>query len=191
MSKSPSISIALHKPGYIEILSYFFQGLIISVPLTFFLETAAKDFAVQEFGSYYGVVVLTTIAAPLIEEFTKAFPLLHRHAETPRSIVTLGFFSGLGFGVAEFIVYVFFGAPLLVRFPELLFHAANTSILAYGITKHRVLEFYALAVVLHFINNLFALMGDIWFIGGVAIIVLTYVLAWNCFRIAPDNFLNT
>lgn len=191
MSESPSISIALHKPSYIEILSYFFQGLIISVPLTFFFETVAKDFILQAFGSYYSVVVLTTVAAPLIEEFTKAFPLLHRHAETPRSIVTLGFFSGLGFGVAEFIVYVFLGAPLLVRFPELLFHAANTSIVAYGITRHRVLEFYALAVFLHFTNNFFALMGDVWFIGGVAVIVLTCILAWNVYMSAPDNFLNT
>jgi RsiW-degrading membrane proteinase PrsW (M82 family) len=191
MSESMSISIALHKPSYIEKISYFFQGLIISVPLTFFFETVAKDFAVQAFGSYYGVVLLTTIAAPLIEEFTKAFPLLYRHAETPRSIMTLGFYSGLGFGVTEFIVYVFFGAPLLVRFPELLFHAANTSIVAYGITKHRLLKFYMIAVVLHFINNLFALTGDIWFIGGVAVIVLTYVIAYNYFRIAPDIFLNT
>ncbi|MCX6641757.1 MAG: PrsW family glutamic-type intramembrane protease [Candidatus Bathyarchaeota archaeon] len=191
MSESQSISITLHKPSYIEILSYFFQGLIISVPLTFFFETVAKDFVLQTFGGYYGVIVLTTIAAPLIEEFTKAFPLLHRHAETPRSIVTLGFFSGLGFGVAEFIVYVFFGAPLLVRFPELMFHAANTSIVAYGITRHHVLGFYALAVFLHFINNLFALTGDIWFIGGVAVIILTYILAWSYFKKAPDNFLNT
>jgi RsiW-degrading membrane proteinase PrsW (M82 family) len=90
------------------------------------------------------------IFPPFIEEFAKAYPLFYRHGETRRSIFTLGFLTGLGFGITEFLFYVFGqGAPVFVRLPSIFFHAASASIIAYGIATKRPMRYYVIAVFLH------------------------------------------
>ena len=85
---------------------------------------------------FYATLCSTAIAAPFIEEFTKDYPLFYRHGESERSIFTLGFLVGLGFGVSEFFVYVLaLGVLILIKVPGIFFHAASTSISAYGIAK--------------------------------------------------------
>ena len=97
--------------------------------------------------------------------------------------MTLGFLTGLGFGIAEFFLYVFlFDAPFFLRIHPIFFHAASTSIVTYGISHRSTLKFYALAVALHFLNNLFASLGDLWFIGGVGATIAAYYLAYRYFK---------
>ncbi len=171
-------------------LGFFLQGIIVSVPLTYFLETASAGWVATLGFGVWGYVALVTVAAPIIEEFTKVFPLTFRHAETPKSIMKLGFLSGLGFGLAEFLLYVtVLGAPIAIRFPEMFFHAASTSITAYGVAKGRFARYYALAVFLHFSNNFLTFFGDIWFILGVLVIAVSYVIAYRYYSSSPDTYL--
>jgi len=119
------------------------------------------------------------LLAPFVEEFSKAYPLFYRHAETERSIFTLGFLVGLGFGIVELIEYVvLLQAPVVVRLPAVFFHASATSITAFGIAKKRTLPFYLIAVTLHLSNNLFAVLGPIWVLTGPPILAATYFLSW-------------
>ena len=112
----------------------------------------------------FSAALLIVVLAPFIEEIAKVFPLFYRHGETERSIVTLGLLIGLGFGIAEFIEYVFFvGVPPIARVPGIIFHASSATITAYGIAKKNPLPYYLLAVTLHIANNFLALSGDIFF----------------------------
>jgi hypothetical protein len=102
----------------------------------------ARDYVAVTIPEDIGYFILVTVFAPRIEEFTKIFPLLNRYAETEKSIIKLGFLSGLGFGIAEFFVYVvYFSAPVSIRLPEMFFHAANTSLVASGVAKHKFLRY--------------------------------------------------
>jgi RsiW-degrading membrane proteinase PrsW (M82 family) len=190
MENSQSTTVPLHHPGTLEMSSFFVQGLIVSVAISVFLETLARDYVAVTIPGDIGYIILVTVFAPVIEEFTKIFPLLNRHAETEKSIVKLGFLSGLGFGLAEFLVYVvYFSAPIAVRLPEMFFHAANTSLVAYGVAKHKFMMYYGLAVFFHFANNALTFAGDIWFIGGLGIIALVYYLAYDVYSKSSDSFL--
>lgn len=182
--------ITLHKPGLREKLFYFISGMIISVPLTLYL-SSFTDFlcAISPLSLFYASICTTAIFTPLIEEFAKAYPLFYRHGETERSIFTLGFLVGLGFGISEFFLYVLaLGVPVHIRVPGLLFHAASTSITAYGIATKRPVRFYLTAVALHFSNNFSAFFGYFWLIGGVGAVVIAYILAWSLYRKTSERF---
>jgi RsiW-degrading membrane proteinase PrsW (M82 family) len=154
------------------------SGAIVSIPLTLFISTFSDYLFILIPYNYIGLLS-AVLLAPFIEEFSKAYPLFYRHAETERSIFVLGFLVGLGFGIVEFIEYiVIFQAPILVRLPGIFFHASTTSIIAFGISKKRSLWYYLLAVTLHMLNNLFASLGFVWIIGGPVITALTYLLSW-------------
>lgn len=136
----------------------------------------------------YATVCSTAIFTPFIEEFAKAYPLLYRHLEAEKSLFTLGFLGGLGFGISEFFVYVFtLGVPIQFRLMGILFHAASTSITAYGIANNMPVRFYITAVLLHFANNFSALFGPWWFIGGLASIALTYFFSWRLYVKTKDK----
>jgi len=120
----------------------------------------------------------------------KAYPLFYRNGETERSIFTLGFLTGLGFGISEFFVYVFAqGVPIPIRLPGLIFHAASTSIVAYGIGTKQPIRFYLVAVVLHFVNNFTALFGALWLVGGLGAVLLAYLLAWYLYKRTSERFI--
>jgi hypothetical protein len=181
--------IEVHKPSTGEYLYYFVQGLIISVGMTFLFENLARQVVNDFFSTRMAGFVLIVGAAPIIEEYFKIYPLFTRHAETARSLIKLGFFSGLGFGLAEFCIYVFLaGAPVTIRLPGLLFHAASTSITATGISKNQFTQYYVIAVVLHAVNNFFAELGDIWFIGGLATVLLAYIISYRDYAAAEDYY---
>jgi RsiW-degrading membrane proteinase PrsW (M82 family) len=182
--------IPLHRPNLQEKVFFFVSGIIISVPLTLYLGTFTDYLcAVSPFSLFYVTICTTAIFTPLIEEFAKAYPLFYRHGETERSIITLGFLVGLGFGISEFIVYIVaLGAPIPLRLPGLFFHAASTSITAYGIATNRAVRFYLVAVLLHFANNLSALFGSAWFVGGVGAVVVSFLLAWYFFTKTSERF---
>jgi RsiW-degrading membrane proteinase PrsW (M82 family) len=175
LTKQESVTIPLHKPRLQEKLFFLLSGMIVSIPQTVFINGVLYPLVPTDYVSLLSVVVL----APLIEEFSKAFPLFFRHAETERSIFILGFLVGLGFGVVEFVEYVvLLGAPIVLRVPGIFFHASITSIVAFGIAKKRSFPFYLLAVTLHFSNNLLAILGRIWYLGGPAVIGVAYLLSW-------------
>lgn len=181
--------LEIHRPNIKEYLAYLIQGLITSVAITFFFENLARGLVTDFFSTQIAGFLLIVILAPVIEEYTKVYPLFRRHSETARSLIKLGFCSGLGFGISEFIVYVFFaGVPSYIRLPGLLFHAASTSITASGISKNQFLRFYAIAVILHSINNFFAELGEVWFIGGLGTVILTYIFAYRQLSSAEDEY---
>jgi len=178
MATHDSVTVPLHKPKLKEKLFFLLSGAIVSVPLTLFI-SQFSDYLIASMSSLYASILAVAILAPLIEEFSKAYPLLYRHGETERSIFVLGFLVGIGFGVVEFIEYVvFFQAPIVLRLPGIFFHASTTSIIAFGIGKKRPTVFYLVAVGLHLVNNLLAILGPVWYVGGPVVIGLAYFLSW-------------
>ena len=178
MAKPENMTVPLHKPRLQEKLFFLFSGMIVSIPLTLFINNFS-DYLLPILPSDYTVLVYVVLLAPFIEEFSKAYPLFYRHAETERSVFVLGFLVGLGFGIVEFLEYVvLFQAPILLRVPGIFFHAATTSIVAFGISRKRSFWYYLIAVALHMSNNLFASMGWVWILGGPAVVGLAYVLSW-------------
>ena len=178
MAGQESMIVPLHKPHAKEMLFFLVSGIIVSIPLTVFINNYSGYLFFFLPSNYVGIFSVV-ILAPLIEEFSKAYPLFYRHAETERGIFTLGFLVGLGFGIVEFVEYVvFLQVPILVRLPAVFFHGCTTSIIAFGIAKKQPFGFYLIAVALHLSNNLLAVMGPVWVIGGPVIIGLTYLFAW-------------
>lgn len=174
--------IEAHKPGVVEKFFFFISGIVVSIPLTLFTSTFTSQLCFI-MPLFYSQICSTAIFTPFIEEFAKAYPLFYRHGETERSIFTLGFITGLGFGLSEFIVFVFQrGAPIAFRLPGILFHAASTSITSFGIANKRPYRYYAVAVALHVLNNFTALLGVIWFIGGITALVGSYYVSWYLYR---------
>jgi len=93
------IVIPVHKPDLGELLFFFTCGAVISVPLSLFIYRYT-NLVLAGLEPLRITLISSIIFAPLIEEFAKAFPLFYRHGETEKSIFTLGFFVGLGFGIS-------------------------------------------------------------------------------------------
>jgi len=181
-----------HKPDFKEKLFFFISGIIISVPLTLYIDSFIEQLlAIEMLSKFYATLLTIAIFTPFIEEFAKAYPLFYRHGETERSIFILGFLVGLGFGISEFLVYVhILGVSPYIRLPGLFFHAASTSITAYGIATKRPVWFYLIAVFLHFSNNLSALVGPAWLVGGVGAVAIAYFLSWYFYRKTTELFVD-
>lgn len=181
--------IKLHKPDADEKLFFFLCGVITSVPLTLFVTQFANAFLLG-FDMISATLISTTLFAPVIEEFSKAFPLFYRHGETERSIFSLALFVGLGFGVVELLTYVFLlGINPILRLSGLFFHPASTSITAYGIATKRPLQFYLVAGIFHFANNFLAVtyLFAIQFSG--VIVAITVVTSWLLYRKTRERFI--
>ncbi len=156
VARESEVVISVHRPPLKEKLFFLLSGMVSSVPLTLFVDQFASSF-LGSLSTFDSVLVSAVIFSPFIEEFAKAFPLLYRHGETERSIFILGALVGLGFGFIEFLLYVFvLGVPVISRLGGIVFHAASTSIIAYGIATRQAAFFYLVAVALHFSNNMVA-----------------------------------
>jgi len=167
------------REGMKERAFFFLSGIIVGVPVALFFESVSS--------LYFTSLGVATIIAPLVEEFAKADPLFFRYDRPAKSLMRLGLLSGLGFGLAEFVVYLSLGAPFILRLPAIGFHAAGTAIIAYGISRHKTIQYYFIAVVLHFINNFFAALGSLWLIGGIGAVLVSYYLAWRFYRETPST----
>jgi RsiW-degrading membrane proteinase PrsW (M82 family) len=183
-------SVSPHRLSLGEKLFFLISGVITSVPLTLFVGTFTDTLCIalpMGFASICSVAIFT----PFVEEFAKAFPLFYRHGETERSIFSLGFLVGLGFGFTEFLLYVVvLQGSVFIRLPGIFFHAASTSITAYGIGKRKAWSFYLIAVGLHFANNIAALFDPFWIFVGPLVIVLTYWCSWYLYRKTSEKYIN-
>ena len=157
-----------------EKLYFFISGIAIGVPTAIFFEVI--------FQNWFTVLGVATFVAPVVEEFAKASTLFYRFERAGKALIRNGFLAGLGFGVAEFLVYVERGVPFFLRLPAIGFHAAGAAIVAYGIYKRDTLKYYLLAVALHFLNNFFAALGLLWFIGGLGATFASYYIAWRFYK---------
>jgi RsiW-degrading membrane proteinase PrsW (M82 family) len=188
---SQQMKIGLHRPSVGEMTFFMIQGILISTFSTVFFESVALTGLVNYMSRDNAMLLILVVLAPLIEEFTKVFPLFYRHAETERSLFTLGFLTGLGFSLPEFVLYVLNGAPITLRLLGITFHAASTSISAYGIAKRNFPIYFTIAVGLHASNNLFAQNEQIWWVGGIASIFIAYLLSWRFYSRTRNMFFET
>jgi len=185
METEQKVTIAVHKPDIKEKIFFFLSGLLVSVPFTLFFSELSDSLCIA-MPVLFAQVCSTVIFTPFIEEFAKIFPLFYRHGETEKSILNLGILVGLGFGVTEFVLYVFtLGASFISRVPAVIFHASSAGIAAYGLVKKKPIPFYLIAVAFHLANNLLALFSDSFpflFIPALIVLVATYLLAWYLYR---------
>lgn len=165
---------ASNKEALGERLFFFLSGIVVGVPVALFFESISHQ--------WFTHLGMATIVAPIVEEFAKADSLFYRHEKNAKSLVRFGLLSGLGFGIAEFFVYVYRGVPFLIRLPAIGFHAAGTSIVGYGVYRRKAVKYYFLAVALHFLNNFFGSLGWLWLIGGLGATIASYYLAYRFYR---------
>lgn len=158
-----------------EKLFFFMSGIVIGAPVALLFEVFSH--------LWFTTFGVATVVAPFVEEFAKSSSLLYRYERPAKSLVLFGFLAGIGFGVAEFLVYITQGVPFIVRLPAIGFHAAGTAIVAYGVSKRDTLKYYFVAVGLHFLNNLFASLGWLWFVGGLGSTFAAYYLAWKYYQL--------
>jgi len=187
MKKNEAV-ITLHKPSIRELLFFLLSGAILSVPLTLFVDQYA-GFLLIGLSDFYTSLIAVGIFSPLIEEFSKAFPLFYRHGETQKSIFSLAVCVGLGFGIFEFLTYVFvLGASPFGRLPGLFFHPASASITAYGIATKRPLPFYLVAVSFHLANNFLAVLAPELSLSAI-IVAATVLVSWRLYEKTKEKFI--
>lgn len=190
-NQEKAVTIVVHRPDIQEKLFFLLSGIITSVPFTLFVGSFTDSICIT-LPMFYAQICSVAVFTPFIEEFAKAFPLLYRHGETTRSLFILGFIVGLGFGFTEFLLYVFvLGQPIFVRLPAIFFHAATTSITVYGIGTNRIWFFYLIAVGLHFVINISALLESFWIIVGPVALSVAYLLAWYLYNRTTENLSTT
>ena len=188
--KKGEVTIQLHRPSIGELLFFLLSGAILSVPLTLFISQFAGSL-LGGLSPFDARLISVAVFAPLIEEFAKIFPLFYRHGETQRSIFNLALFAGLGFGIVEFLTYVFgLGADQIGRLPGLFFHPASTAISAYGIATKRPFPFYMVAVALHFSNNFLAATNPFLVSSSVIVVVITILAAFQLYGRTREKFID-
>ncbi len=188
-ARKDAVVIEPHRPKITEKIFFLISGIIVSVPMTLLFGTLTNNF-LGNVSFVFANLISLLIFTPFIEEFAKAFPLFYRHGETQRSMFVLGFLVGLGFGLSEFFLYVFvFGVPFPVRLPGILFHAASTSIIAYGIAVRNPVPFYLLSVGLHFLNN-FSAVFELGVVGIFVANIGAYYLSWHFYNLTSEKFID-
>lgn len=189
--REDGVLIPIHRPDLREKSFFFISGMTVSIPFTLYTGAQIKQMCFV-MPLLHARLCSTGFITPFIEELAKAYPLFYRHGETEKSVFTLGFIGGLGFGLVEFLIYVLqFREPIYARLPLIFFHAASTSITAYGIAKNRPLWLYLVAVALHSINNIFAIFGLLFLISGYPLLIVTFLIVWYLYRKTSDTFVDS
>jgi RsiW-degrading membrane proteinase PrsW (M82 family) len=190
MSEKDVTVIPIHRPNRLEVTTFFAQGLLMSIPMAIYFEGFFANHITQIAPFLPLPEVMAILLAPFIEEFAKVFPLFARHGETARTIVLLGFITGLGFGFAEFLIYVFqYGAPVGERILQIFDHASYTLISSYGLVSRRFIPFFLLAVAFHASFNLLVEQGFLVVV-AVASAGIAILLAWNLYNRAKDTLVD-
>jgi len=159
--KDDLIYIKPHKLGLEEKVFFLISGVIVSIPITIFFGLFSQSIYTH-IPLIYAPFLSLVLITPFVEEFAKAYPLFYRYSVSERSLFILALLVGFGFGLTELLTYTLvLGVPFYARVPGLFFHAASTSLVAYGIAKKKALMFFLLAVFLHSVYNLFAIFDAI------------------------------
>lgn len=95
------ISVSVYRPGRLKKMFFLLSRIITSVPLALFVGTFTDSLCVA-LPIFYAQVCSIAILTPFVEDFAKDFPLFYPHGETTKSIFSLAFIVGLGFGFTEF-----------------------------------------------------------------------------------------
>jgi len=162
---------------------FFLSGVLISIPLTLHVRKFVDPllYKIPLFkGQGWKLLkpFRKAIFTPFLEEFAKAYPILYRSDDNKRSLVTLGSLVGLGFGIAESIMFISRGeASINGRLLPTLFHAASTAIVAYGIAKDRPKRSFLASVTLHSLHNLFIVLQIPWVISVWPVLLATFSIA--------------
>lgn len=162
---------------------FFLSGVLISIALTIHVRRFVDPllYKIPLFkgqGWKLRVPFRKTLITPFLEEFAKAYPIMYRSDDKERSLFTLGSLVGLGFGIAESIMYISMGkASINERLLPTLFHAASTAIVAYGIAKDRPIRSYLASVTLHSLYNLSLVLEISWIISTYPILLATFSIA--------------
>jgi RsiW-degrading membrane proteinase PrsW (M82 family) len=166
---------------------FFLSGVLISIPLTLYVREFVDPllFKISIFDRKLKLLLIFRMAifTPFLEEFAKAYPIMYR-SDDERSLFTLGSLVGLGFGIAESIMFISRGeASINIRLLPTLFHAASTAIAAYGIAKDKPIRSYLAAVTLHSLNNLFVVLERLgilrlpWIVSIYPVLLATFSIA--------------
>lgn len=193
-----SNQLHLHRPSVREKLTFLFAGIISSAPFPLVVDSVISFYLFLNWPYYQSVFILTVIAAPIVEELAKIYPLFYRHGETKKSLLTLAFYVGLGFGITEFIFYVFLaGVPFYYRLPGIFFHASSVIISAFGVGKHQFLRYFLLSIFLHAGYNFLILTAQLDHLRDInsimitilafSFVAITYVLAIIFYNRAPEE----
>lgn len=187
MKKKLEIAIPLHTPNLKEKIFFLLSGAIIGIPVNVYLHNSTID-VIKGLSPFYLLLISEIILAPFIEEFSKLFAFLNRHGETQKSLVDLAFLGGLGFGIAEFVILTFDrGIFFVFNVPGIFFHPLAVVITVYGLAMNQTLKYYLVAVLLHFLHNLFLFFISpinlpitiLTFIFSMLIVVLSYLISNN------------
>ena len=181
----------IHKPDSREFLFFFLCGVITSVPITLFIDNLANPL-LTGLSNNAATLISVALFAPFIEEFSKIFPLYYRHGETERSIMQLALAVGFGFGLVEMLTYVsVYGIGILpLRLTGLVFHPASASISAYGIAAKKPLQFYLLAVLLHFANNFLAVTVTLPVSISILVVGAAVWISWMLYHRTTEKFIS-
>jgi hypothetical protein len=124
-----------------------------------------------------------------VDELAKVFPFFYRRGETERSLVTWGSLTGLGFGAAEFVEYVFLtGVPVIGSIHHSYFSCFKCNHYRLWASQKNSLPDFLNTVSLHVTNNFFAFSTNI--IGvfvEVLVLVTVYLLAWYFYHEASKE----
>jgi RsiW-degrading membrane proteinase PrsW (M82 family) len=185
--KDDLIYIKPHKLGLEEKIFFLISGVIVSIPITVFFGLFSESLY-SHIPLIYAPFLSLVLITPFVEEFAKAYPLFYRYSLSERSLFILALLVGFGFGLTELLLYTLaLGVPLYARVPGLFFHAANTSLVAYGIAKKKALTFFLLAVILHAAYNLFAIFDALTMVFIVTI--TTYFISLLAYLRTTERYL--
>ncbi|NYB28058.1 MAG: PrsW family intramembrane metalloprotease [Methanobacteriaceae archaeon] len=181
------IIIRPHRLSWREKIFFLLSGIVVSIPITLFLSALGQSFY-DFLPVIYTEVITIVLLAPFIEEFAKAYPLFYRYSLSERSLFILALLVGLGFGITEFFIYVFiYEVSFLIRLPGLFFHAASTSLVAFGIIRNQPIRYYFLAVFMHLAANLMAIFDQM--IPVMVVTFFTYFLSWIFYMKTTERYL--
>lgn len=73
------------------------------------------------------------------------------------------------------------------RLPQMIFHASNTMIIAYGLSRGKFLSYYLLAVSIHAVYNLIVGSSTL-LIAGIALMGGTIYFAYTLYSRTSERF---
>lgn len=195
----PLLCLIILLKGENRLLMLFFTWGLIAFAISLFV----NNFLVRN--SFVTIQELSISWAPIIEELTKALPLLYfcfNSKDRRIPIVYYGIAVGVGFAIQENYIYIFEHldenqSPVLFTlsrcFTSCLIHGITTGMIGYGLMLVRKLKemiwpmlfgLYTLAVTIHALYNLY-ISTHYQYIGMIMPLLL-YLLGYTVLKINDE-----